>query len=219
MDISPIQVTLISLIFGYIFILFILENWIWRFQQKKYFHIWMTFAKSVKLQFSPGSFIPRSTIKPLITGKYRNRQISIKAETRKRYGYQDAIYRVSVSIKNKATEDLPLGAFFVVGDPRKKSWLSRITGGSKFNSQLRVDELQNFPWKAVPEKLGNHMMSVKSAQKILGASVVNDILIDQELLGYRQIGFIENPQEMKKLLNHLCETADAFERFSKNWIS
>ena len=178
----------------------------------------MSFAKLVKLQFSPGSFIPRATIKPLITGKYRNRQISIKAETRKRYGYQDAILRISVSIKNASTDDLPLGAFFVVGDPRKKNIFSRILNRSEHIKPLRPDEVQEFPWKAVPENLGNHLLTAKSVQKILGAAVINDLLIDQGLLRYRQVGLIADPAEMKKLLNNLCELADAFERFAKNWV-
>lgn len=218
MNITPIQVALISLLVGYILVLFVMESWIWRFQQKRYLQIWMSFAKLVKLQFSPGSFMPRATIKPLITGKYRNRQISIKSETRRRYGYQDAILKITVSIKNLPTDKLPLGAFFVVGDPRKKNIIARIFNQSEQIKALRPDEVQKFPWKAVPENLGNHMLTVKSSQKILGAAVINDLLIDQGLLRYRQVGMIADPAEMKKLLNNLIELADAFERFSKNWV-
>ncbi len=218
MNFTPTQVILIFLLAGYIFTLFILESWIWRFQQKRYLQIWMDFADLTKLQLSPGSFVPRSTVKPLITGKYRNRQISINSETRRRYGFQDAIFRVSVSIKNPKTDELPKGAFFVVGDPRKKGLLSRISGQTGILKSLRPEEVQEFPWKAVPENLGNHLLTSKNAQKILGAAVVNDILIDQGLLRYRQIGLIADPAEMKKLINNLVELADSFERFSKNWI-
>ena len=218
MNFTPSQVFIIILLAGYIFTLFILESWIWRFQQKRYIQIWMSFADSIKLQFSPGSFVPRSTVKPLITGRYRNRQISVTAETRRRYGFQDAIFRVSVSIKNPKTNDLPKGAFFVIGDPRKKGILSRISGQTGNLIALRPEEVQKFPWKAVPENLGNHLLTAKTAQKILGAAVINDILIDQGLLRYRQIGFIADPAEMRKLINNLVELAESFERFSKNWI-
>jgi hypothetical protein len=191
------------------------SNLFWRSREGEYLAVWKAFAEGAGIPFIPGSFSPRAVTKPKISGKYRGREVEILADTRKRWGFKDSVLKISISIKNKVTAELPTGAFFVVGDPVKRTILTGLFGES---SHAPLD-IMDFPMKCVPQNLGNYLLSQKSAQELLSRPVTNDVLVNRQQLIYRQVGLEKDLEAIQDILEHLFALADSFERFSKNWIS
>ena len=204
-------------IFVGLYLLIIMPNsWlVWRFKEKKYIEIWKRFARKNKLRMAPGSFFPKSPVKPVVSGKYKKREIAISTFAVHTMFKRDMVTRISIAVKNKPKDDLPKGGFFVVGDPRKE-------GGFPFLNRVKTEisdkEAGEFPHKAVPEKLGNYFMRQESLLNLLKLTPVNDILLNENSLDYRQVGLFENDQEMEFVLNELIRLAESFEQFARAWL-
>lgn len=200
-----------------LYLIIIMPNsWlVWRFKEKKYINIWKRFTVKNKLRMSPGSFFPKSPVKPNISGKYKRREINITCFAVHRLFKRDMVIKISMVVKNKPKDDLPKGGFFVVGDPRKernipfaKSTLKTVADG----------DVAKFPYKAVPEKLGTFLMRQPSLINLLKLHPVNDILLNETSLDYRQVGLFESDQEMDYAINELVRLVDSFEQYSRAWL-
>jgi hypothetical protein len=188
-----------------------------RRRERQYLEIWKEFADRNNLQFSPGSFSPNSMIKPQINGTYRKRQVSIFPETQGKWRLSTSVLKITVSIENPPTDEMPRGAFFVIGDPRKQTLWTRLF--KSIGAQQEEDlDVRDFPMKCVPPNLGNHLLSLKSMRRLMLLPQINDLLVAEELLHYRQVGLGEQANAMQQILDDLCELAGNFERFVRNWV-
>lgn len=191
---------------------------IWRWGGKVYIDMLQGVADRTGLAYSQGSFSPRSVEKPLLTGKYCGRQISVVIDTKGKWGYAGSLMKISLGIDNTPTDDLPQGAFFVVGDPRKQNWWQQML--KPFDRQgPHEPDVKKFPMKCVPQNLGNYLLSLKCVKRLLGKHHINDMLIAKEFLYYRQVGLETEVAVVEKILGDLCTVADKFERFNRNWLA
>jgi len=200
-----------------LYILIVMPNsWlVWRFKEKKYINVWKRFAGKYKLRMSPGSFFPKAPVKPNINGKFKKREINISSFAVHSLFKREMVMKISVVVKNKPKDDLPKGGFFVVGDPRKESKIPFV----KIQSiEISSAEAAKFPYKAVPENLGTYLMRQESLLNLMKLNPVNDILLNENSLDYRQVGLFESDQEMEYALNELMRLAESFEQFSRAWL-
>lgn len=216
LDWQPVN-WLVFLAGAYLTYAFSRSEFIWRLGGRVYLNMLQEVAERTGLQYSPGSLSPRSVDQPLLTGKYRGRQISVIIDTKGKWGYSGSLLKISLSIENQPTDDLPQGAFFVVGDPRKLNWTQQVL--KPFIRQvMQTPDVRKFPMKCVPQNLGNHLLSLDSVKRLLCKHQVNDMLIAKEFLYYRQVGLETDVNILVKILGDLCTMADKFERFNRNWL-
>jgi len=192
------------------------NSWlVWRFKEKKYINVWTRFAGKTKLQMAPGSFYPKAPVKPNISGKFKKHEVKISTFAIHSLFKRDMVVKISVVVKNKPKDNLPKGGFFVVGDPRKERNLPFI---KEQKPELTKEDTAKFPYKAVPEKLGTYLMRQESLINLLKLSPVNDILLNENSIDYRQVGLFESVQEMEFALNEIVRLADIFEQFARAWL-
>lgn len=193
------------------------SEWVWRWGGRVYINMLKAVGERTGLQYSAGSLSPRSVEKPLLSGKYRGRQVSLVIDTKGKWGYTGSLMKISLSLDNKPSDDLPQGAFFVVGDPRKSGWMQQAIRviGQEAEDDPDVSE---FPMKCVPQNLGNHLLSLECVKSLLSKPQTNDMLIAKEFLYYRQVGLETDANVVVQMLGNLCNMADKFERFNRNWI-
>ena len=120
------------------------SEWVWRWGGKVYINMLQVVAERTGLHYSSGSFSPRSVEKPLLTGKYRGRQVSVVIDTKGKWGYTGSIMKISLNLDNKPTDELPQGAFFVVGDPRKKSGFQQLFAKNLSSARKKSLTYSNF---------------------------------------------------------------------------
>lgn len=193
------------------------SDWIWRWRGEKYTNALIRLAEQTSLKFSPGSFSPGMAKIPIVKGNYRGRQITVSADTRGKWGFRDAVLKIMLSIDNQPTPDMPRGAFFVVGDPGRKGLFSLFQ--SKEDSEGKNKDLRSFPMKCVPKNLGNYLLSLQSVNILLSKPQINDLLISEGSLLYRQVGLEKDTDNILNIIIQLCDMADKFERFNRNWIN
>jgi hypothetical protein len=202
----------------YLVYAFTRSNLVWNRGGKKYIEVLKRVAETTGLTYTAGSFAPRSAAKPLVSGKYQKRQVSIVVDTFGKWSFADSILKISLSLENKPTAELPQGAFFVVGDPRKKHFWDFLLPKPPDQDTNNVD-VREFPMKCVPQNLGNHLISFKCVQELMRKPQPNDILITKGFVYYRQVGLEDEENVLLGTIQCLLELATGFERFYKNWIT
>lgn len=219
MSFSDAQLIIFLFVIG-IFIFVNQTSFLFRINHRKHLLVWKRAAEKAGLEFKSGSFASGSSKgQPEIHGQFHEREINISADTRWRFNYKYALLKFVVSINNPSTMRLPAGAFVIFRkDLRYNHPLYFFRDLSRTTSPEKDDIKNKFIIRSVPINLVNHLFLLDSVEALLSSPDVFSLLIDKNTLTYSLTGFVGEEDSMLEILETLCELADSFDRFARNWL-
>ena len=191
-----------------------------RINQRKYLPVWKRMAENAGLEFKSGSFAsPSIKDQPKIQGQFKEREVEISADTRWRISYRYALLKFVVSINNPSSLKFPAGAFIIIGkDPHYNHLFAGYRNVSGETKTDHDDIKTKFIIRSVPINLVNYLLREESTNYLLSKPGVFSLLIDRNKLSYSLSGFVGEEESMLEILETLCELANSFDSFARNWL-
>ncbi len=181
---------------------------------------WQTIADEMGLELKTVSKpYPGLRRQPEISGFLHGREVKISSDILGGIWNRYSLINFTISIENPSSQKLPAGAFLVIRkDPHFLGYWYRFI---EFFSTKQVEPtiLRNkYLIQSIPKNLGNFVFRQQTTEMLLQQPGVFDLHIDRNELSYSLSGFSGQDGLIRQILENLCELAEIFERFVRNWI-
>jgi hypothetical protein len=190
------------------------------FKTQNFNETWQIFANEMGFELKSGStrYLDPSS-QPEMSGFLHDREVKITSDFLSGIGKRFTLIHFSVSVENPGTQKLPAGAFLVIRkDPRIFSFWHRVRKSFIDKNEEPITLRDQYLIQSIPRNLGNFVFRQQTTEMLLRQPGVFNLYIDRDDLSYSLSGFVNRDRLMRQILENLCELADNFERFSRNWL-
>jgi len=181
---------------------------------------WQTIADEMglKLKSVPKRY-PGLLRQPEMSGFLNDREVKISSEIFGGILNRYSLINYTISIENPGSRKFPAGAFLVIRkDPRVFSIWGWIREYFSIKQEVPKTLRDQYIIQSIPRNLGNFVFRQQTTEMLLQQPGVFDLHIDRNELSYSLSGFGNQDRPMRQILESLCELAEIFERFVRNWI-